>query len=221
MLTHDQLIRQMRVLGENYDLISYLLKVDKEEIKKIATNIRNLRVIPIVRSNGFLLCRKIVDNVIRLSIKGKKGLGIGDQFKIVEIRNYSGKPEEYNPCLDMWKINFDKKADYIPITSLEFNVSGRVDNDSGKMINLLYVRGFIVDYGKREFFIDLLTYEKDILEELEYFPFIRVVYKVVNEEGLPLYLINLLVPEEYLNLVIKSIDYMCKNTFCEKIISSN
>jgi hypothetical protein len=81
------------------------------------------------------------------------------------------------------------------------------------------VKGYIVDYGKRDFFVDLITPDEEVLNELEYFPFIRVAYELEDLEGLSLHLVELYVPESYLNLVIKSIDYMCKITLCEKVIS--
>ncbi|BCU69248.1 hypothetical protein [Stygiolobus caldivivus] len=223
MLTHVQLIRQMRVLGDNYDLIAYLVKTNVEDIRRLANSIKDLSLTPITKFDGFSLCRGLVkDDIFRLSIKNKKMLLIDQELKTIEIRNYSGKPEEYDPYLDIWSPNYDRKADYISISSTEFGeITASAKGNTVDQLNLLNIRGFIVDYGKRDFFVDVLTYEEEILDELEYFPFIRVAYKVINPENIILYLIELYVPECYINLVIKTVDYMCRAKLCEKIISSS
>ncbi|MDT7872396.1 MAG: hypothetical protein RRB18_02150 [Sulfolobaceae archaeon] len=154
---------------------------------------------------------------MRISIKGRKALIEEDELKIKEIRNYSGKPDEYDLELDTWNPNFNKRADYIRVEPTEFDENrGLKEGDNTRVID---VKGYIVDYGKRDFFVDLITPDEEVLNELEYFPFIRVAYELEDLEGLSLHLVELYVPESYLNLVIKSIDYMCRITLCEKVIS--
>lgn len=220
MFTHAHLIRQMRVFGDNYDLLAYTLGAKKDDIIKLITSMKkNLYLTPIIKFEGFSLCKGLHNKskILRISIKGRKALIEENELKIKEIRNYSGKPDEYDLELDTWNPNFNKRADYIRVELTEFDENrGLKEGDNTRVID---VKGYIVDYGKRDFFVDLITPDEEVLNELEYFPFIRVAYELEDLEGLSLHLVELYVPESYLNLVIKSIDYMCRITLCEKVIS--
>ncbi|MDT7875841.1 MAG: hypothetical protein RQ872_03890 [Sulfolobaceae archaeon] len=217
---HSTLVKQIRVIGYNIKLLSYTLKIPDNEIIKALKEIKNLKISPIKKVEKIDIGDLRPNNVIRVNIKGDKALLSEGKFKVVEIRNYSGKPDEYDFKNDKWIPNYDVKADYVSIPITEFNTNAKIKGKIKTLINNLNVRSFIVDYGKRDFFIDIITLDKDVSSSLEYFPFIRYGISSVSEEGIKVFFNELFLPEEYLNVVIKSISYMCESAeYCETLIS--
>lgn len=207
------IIKLMRSLGPNLDIISNIIRDSKKNIENELLKISNLYFTPIPSFGIFKLnwdnksyIRKNLREDFRLSLS-KEGL------KVNEFINYSGIPEAYDFITDEWDLTMEIKADGLrPFTQYEGNadpllysslVSFYSFNDILKMsLNNGLISGFIIDYGKREYVIDIFTAEKEVKERLEYIPFIR--YSIsLNLESNELFIIELLVPDKHLLFILE------------------
>jgi hypothetical protein len=69
-------------------------------------------------------------------------------------------------------------------------------------LNTGLISGFIIDYGKRDYVLDIFTPEKEIRDNLEYIPFIRYSLSLKIESN-NLFMIELLVPEKHLLFILE------------------
>ncbi len=207
------IIKVMRSLGPNLDILSNITRDDKKNIERELLKINNLYFTPIPSFGIFklnldnkLCIRKNIREDFCLSLS-KEGLGVN------EFINYSGIPEAYDFITDKWNLDMEIKADGLkPFIQYEDNADPLLYsslrsfysfNEILKMsLNNGLITGFIIDYGKRDYVIDIFTYEKEIRERLEYIPFIR--YSIsLNTEPDELFIIELLVPEKHLLLILE------------------
>lgn len=217
-----KIIKTLRVTGPNVSLVSKILDIDEDLLHDFLGNIKNLQFTPITRIDSIDFSE---EGYIRRSVKGNFGLITNGKYKVVEIRNYSGIAEEYNPINDSWNLTLETKADYIPILTSEFSrkeflsvlKSLTLKEPLISLINCSAIKGFIIDYGRRDFYVDIFTFDKSILESLEYIPFIRVGL-VLKDEDLYIYFVELYVPEKHFNFVISLVRELC-GKMCRILIS--
>ncbi|BFI76355.1 hypothetical protein [Sulfurisphaera ohwakuensis] len=221
-----EIVRLLRVIGPNIRLLSKLSKIEESVLYDFLSKIQSLKFTPITKISTLSICEK---GIIRRSIKNNKGLALEGDFEVKEIRNYSGIPTMYNFLLDEWDLSLEVKSDYVSVYPHEFDKVERISSLKSlslkepllSMIRASSIKGFIVDYGKRDFYIDVLTFDTDIVDSLQYIPFIRIGFLLKDSEDLPLYLIELFVPEKYLTFTIKIIRYICETKKCQILIATD
>jgi len=221
-----KIIRILRVVGPNIALASRLFKTEEEVLLGFLKGIKGLQFTPITKVDSIAISKW---GFIRRSIKNTRGLALEGDLNVTEIRNYSGIPDTYNWIKDDWDISLELKGDYVSIYPYEF--LGKVTLTTIKslslkepllsMVNSSLIKGFIADYGKRDFYIDLFTFNLDVLNFIEYIPFVHVSYFLkTKEEEFPLYLIELYVPEKFFVFTMKIIKDICSRE-CEILISTD
>jgi len=213
-------------VGPNIELASRLTNTEQEVLFGFLKGIKGLQFTPITKVDSIAISKS---GFIRRSIKNTRGLALEGNLNVVEIRNYSGIPGTYNWIKDDWDVSLELKGDYVSIYPYEFArkvtltaiKSLSLKEPILSMINSSIIKGFIVDYGKRDFYIDLLTFNSDVLNFIEYIPFIRISYFLkTKEEEFPLYLSELYVPEKFLVFTMKIIKDICGGE-CEILISAD
>mgnify|MGYP001772505612 CR=1 FL=1 len=221
-----KIIKTLRIIGPNIALLSKLTKIEQEVLLSFLKRIRGLQFTPITKVNSMGISES---GFIRRSIKNNKGLDLVGDLEVVEIRNYSGIPNTYDWEEDDWDLSLELKGDYVSLYPYEFSSKETITALKSlslkepllSMVNLSIIKGFIVDYGKRDFYIDLFTFNTDILNLVEYIPFIRVSYLLkTKEESFPFHLIELYVPEKYFIFTMKIIKDICDKE-CQILISTN
>lgn len=221
-----KLIRTMRVIGPNIQLLSRITNTDKETLLSYLKNIVGLQFTPITKVSSLSIDKA---GFIRRSVKNNRGITLKGNSDVIEMRNYSGIPEAYDWLKDTWNMELDYKANYMSIIPDEFSGTEIISSIKSlslkepllSMVNASLIKGFVVDYGKRDFYIDIITLDSDILDAIEQIPFIRITYVLrTKEESVILYFVELFVPERYFTYVIKIVRMICQGS-CEILVSQN
>ncbi|BFH72525.1 hypothetical protein SJAV_04690 [Sulfurisphaera javensis] len=221
-----EIVKILRIIGPNIRLLSVLTKHDEKLLFNFLKKVPYLEFTPITKITSLSIKE---DGKIRRSIKNNKGVSIQGNLKVKEIRNFSGVAEAFNILTDDWDLSLDKRGNYVSILPDEFARHETVSTlkylslkePLASMVRSSVIKGFIVDYGKRDFYVDVLTYDLGVIEVLEYIPFIRYEYVLINEEDLPLYLVELFVPERYFKVVIKTVKEICEANKCQIIVATD
>jgi len=221
-----KIIKTLRVIGPNITLLSRLINIEQEVLLSFLKRIQGLQFTPITKVDSPAISES---GFIRRSIKNNKGIALMGNLEVVEIRNYSGIPSMYDWEKDDWDLSLELKGDYVSLYPYEFSSKETITALKSlslkepllSMVNLSIIKGFVVDYGKRDFYIDLFTFSADVLDLVEYLPFIRVSYLLkTKEESFPLHLIELYVPEKYFVFTMKIVKDICDKE-CQILISTN
>ncbi|AWR93456.1 hypothetical protein [Acidianus brierleyi] len=212
------IIKLMRSLGPNLDIISNVIRDSKKNIENELLKINNLYFTPIP-SFGIFKLNLNDKSLIRKNLREDFCLSISREgLKVNEFINYSGIPEAYDFITDEWDLHMDIKAEGIkPFIQYEDNAEPLLYsslrsfysfNDILKTsLNYGLISGFIIDYGKRDYVIDVFTTEKEVRERLEYIPFIR--YSIsLDLESNNLFIIELLISDKDLLFILELLKEM-------------
>lgn len=221
-----RLLKTLRVVGPNLKLVSRLIKVEEPLLLDFLQKIPRLQFTPVTKINYLNFSK---DGIIRRSIKNDKGISFNGGFKVIELKNYSGIPETYNWIVDDWDLTMDIRGDFVSVLIDEFPKAERLSalkslelkEPITSLLKASVIKGFIVDYGKRDFYIDILTFDLGVIDILEYLPFIRFQLVLQNEEDLKVYFVELYVPEIHFKYTIKIIKEICGINKCKIIVSTD
>ncbi len=208
------IIKLMRSLGPNLDIISNIIRDDRKNIENELLKINELYFTPIPSFGIFKLNLENKSYIIRKNLREDFCLSLSKEgLKVNEFINYSGIPEAYDFITDEWNLDLEIKADKLePFIQYEDNAdpilysslrSFYSFNNILKMsLNTGLISGFIIDYGKRDYVLDIFTPEKEIRDNLEYIPFIRYSLSLKIDSN-NLFMIELLVPEKHLLFILE------------------
>ncbi|BCU67757.1 hypothetical protein HS7_11940 [Sulfolobales archaeon HS-7] len=155
-----------------------------------------------------------------------RGSGIMDKLEFVSLLNYSGIPESYDPKKDVWySVNVKaapSKSSSNHLTPMELRKGIEAIRKFGsnlievenlgleRSLQLLhsgFFSSFLIDYGTRDFMIEVFFLDEDIKEFFEYVPFIRLmrVFRCI-EENVYVYNAELFGPYEGMVKVLEKIE---------------
>ncbi len=208
----------MRSIGPNLGLLAKVLQKDEEHVKKALSEIKDLYFTPVF-SFGYLRFNFDEGKCVRKNLREDFCISIGKEgLKVKDFVNYSGMPEAYDFAYDKWDLSFKLRAQgerpayqYEGDTDVTLYSSLRSIYSFNEILKGFLNRGlvtsFIVDYGRRDYVIDVFSYERAVSDKLEYVPFIRFSVTLESYQG-DLYLTELLVPRDDVLIVMEVLKEM-------------
>ncbi|WP_150111442.1 hypothetical protein [Candidatus Acidianus copahuensis] len=198
-------------MGPNLQLLSMALRESESNLEKYMMEIKHLYFTPlpsfstVIFDGNFPVRKSIKSDVI---FPNKK-------LKVNSIINYSGIPEAYDPLLDRWDLSFDIRANGMKLEGITENRdplmfstlrTSKAFTDIIKgMYNNLQIHSFIIDYGRRDIILDVISSSEEVAKNLEYVPFIRLTFSISEPK---MYIIELLIPFNYLNIILEILKEM-------------
>ncbi|MCI2415412.1 MAG: hypothetical protein MPF33_09270 [Candidatus Aramenus sp.] len=208
----------MRSIGPNPSLLAKVLRESEEDVKKELEGIKDLYFTPVF---SFSSLRFNFDEkeCVRRNIREDLCMSLGKEgLRVKEFLNYSGIPEAYDFAYDMWDLSFKIKAEgerphfqyegdseVILYSSLRSIYS--FNEILKEFLNKGIVTSFILDYGRRDYVIDVFSFNEVVRERLEYVPFIRYSAILESDQG-DIYLTELMIPKDYLLIVLEVLKEM-------------
>ncbi|QKR00411.1 hypothetical protein GWK48_08530 [Metallosphaera tengchongensis] len=223
MLEFPNLLRMLRRVGPNVELISRLVGESEADIINLLNSVKNLSFSP-VPANKFLKVtfhRDINGGIYsRVNLKGNFSILFSKRgASVVKFENFSGIPEAYDVMMDTWRLDYEGRSEpqvyefsyegeVEPIDASAFSTTSSMNDILKSSLNLGTIQGFVVDYGRRDFILDVITPYEEIKESLQYLPFLRYVMWIKDESII--YLAELSIPEAHVKEVMEVI-YEIKN----------
>jgi len=206
----------MRRVGPDIPLLSELTKLKQDEILSLLSRIKGLSFTPIPANR--LMKLKFSSRIYtRKSVKTDFSFLFDKEgVEVVRFENFSGIPETYDYDTDTW--NYDGSIKATPLVH-DFQYEGEVEpidfstlRSPKSMTDVLreanskgLIQSYVVDYGSREFLLDVITLNPEVKEAFQYFPFIRFVAHLRGDEA-TFYLIELFMPEAHLREVAEALE---------------
>jgi|GEM_PF-713508 hypothetical protein len=184
----------MRRVGPDIPLLSELTKLKQDEILSLLSRIKGLSFTPIP-ANRFMKLKFSSRIYTRKSVKTDLSFLFDKEgVEVVRFENFSGIPETYDYDTDTW--NYDGSIKATPLVH-DFQYEGEVEpidfstlRSPKSMTDVLreanskgLIQCYVVDYGSREFLLDVITLNPEVKEAFQYFPFIRFVAHLRGDEA--------------------------------------
>ncbi|MEM0072519.1 MAG: hypothetical protein QXY37_04080 [Metallosphaera sp.] len=207
----------MRRIGPDVDLLAWLTGESKNDIIKLLKSISNLSFTPIPRNKALRIYFQTSSHTsyyFRKSLKDNFFILISERgVPVLRFENYSGNPLAYNVESDSWDLSLDSKfepelfefqyeGETEPLPFSRFSDVKSFSEIHRASLNCGNLQGFIIDYGRRDFVLDVVTPYQYVKENLELLPFIRYSMTLSGHEG-HAYLMEFSIPERHVKEVME------------------